>query len=1352
LNRKRNAYEADSDAMKVYKDLEHSVALSPFSHRGKRYLTVCVGLYASFDVETGHSRLRTEQDFWKEVPELFAALGKPPVLDTGLPKPGAEVLVAGFCRTPGAKPLPAQGVAFRVGNVSRRITVFGDRLRLPGGGFTDPLPFAALPLVWENAFGGPDFPANPAGKGLGKNNKVSQQVPNLEDPAHFVLSDDDMPHPVCPFPMHVDHPERRALSGTYDTQWRETRWPAYPDDLDPNFFYAAQTAQRLAPPPGAADADTLFFRGDEDLEITGMSHEYPHIRSRLPDVRIRAFVTTTENFTPFASSSRSAQDARHPLTSSSGSAQDARHPLPYVKDLDQPGIFREVTLHADTVWLLPDLMGVFVLRRGLLPVVDDEMDDVLRVYVVAEKSSEAPKSPAYWLEEQKKRIRPAVEIDLAPFVAAQAATSKAVKTARDLPKMLDKIKKDFLGQSPVMPLNLGDMAHSSRKTLTTARATLDTLEKQVLTQRRQFSHLVSFDTGIFTRMRAGLDEQEKNLDAVLKRAQASLDEANRQAGQALGAMRARLNARLSTPGKTPSPQDAQTLRATLAELDAFSSPEAILTRPRPLNPRHDRGFPLLIEARRALRRDDVLLARLAALGFDEKTLEDAWIGHAAEAREEKPEDWGLPPGPAFTIPAGLCVPRFAGRELVALRVYPMNDRSASDADLLRGLGADAASIVLVPGSDAAPLSLPASYPDEAVCVAPEDLSALFTEQEAGDFCRIVVAPDPAALAAVAGLPPPAPAEDGPPLVVILPPEAQGKALFASWAAAFPAAVPLYLPEDCPHVLTLAGLGKRLRPLLLELLPPDIARRQNFDIPLPPKDGPPRPFTQNLPLPSKEEIQGRIDTLITEVRAHFPDPQKEIARETAKALDSMHKQALAALQRMKAPQEAFAEANAAFAEAARPKAPPAGPVSVAEMTEQALAAVANMKTKIPAGVPAEAREKFLAELDQAALKVRGLGEQLAPLDKLREEGTAKLEALGKGELPEDIKAAFAAAGMDPDALKELTREDVRDMLAAGRSLTRKNLRGLDLTGLDFSGADLSHAVCTGTKFSDCAMRGTNFTFTIANEADFSGADLSGARLMQAVLQKAVLRKANCTATRMELTAFGECAAAGAIFDKAEIELCTFDKADLAGARFSEATLSLCAFGETRAAGADFRKTRAFKCLFRQTEFGGARFEDAVLPECLFQGASCAGLSFAGADLRKLHADVDADFSGADFYGADLREASLRMSRFVEADFYGACLEDAFFTQCDLSGARLDGLRATGCRFIKCDLSGADLSGTDLRNGALRKCRLTGADLSGAGLFAANLQNMVIGKTDFKGANLKYTVLEGAEEALRREAQR
>ena len=147
--------------MKVYKDNQHSVTLHPFAWQGRRYLMVCVGLYARLDPEGGQSSLGTEQDFWKEAPAAFAALGQPPLLDMCMPKPAGEALVAGCCRAPEDSLVAAQEAAFRVGNLTRRIAVFGDRERLPGGGVSEPVPFRAMPLVWERAFGGPDFPLTP---------------------------------------------------------------------------------------------------------------------------------------------------------------------------------------------------------------------------------------------------------------------------------------------------------------------------------------------------------------------------------------------------------------------------------------------------------------------------------------------------------------------------------------------------------------------------------------------------------------------------------------------------------------------------------------------------------------------------------------------------------------------------------------------------------------------------------------------------------------------------------------------------------------------------------------------------------------------------------------------------------------------------------------------------------------------------------------------------------------------------------------------------------------------------------------------------------------------------------------
>ncbi|MDR3361405.1 MAG: DUF2169 domain-containing protein, partial [Desulfovibrio sp.] len=1028
--------------MKVHKDNEHCVTLTPFSWLGKRHLMVCVGQYVALDPEGGTGRVRAEQDFWKEAPDAFAALGQAPVMDAGLPKPGAEALVAGFCRAPGRCLVPAQEVSFRVGGIGRRIAVFGDRERLPGEGYTSPAPFAAMPLVWERAFGGPDFPANPLGRGLGRDNAPSSLAPNLEDPEHFILSRGDRPEPVCPFPVDMTNPRRRALSGTYDKAWLDTRWPAYPDDLNPEFFHSAQPAQRLA---GRGPAENpLFFRGDEEIELSGMHHDYPLIRSRLPETRIRAFVLTAERFVPFAPAREKA-------------------PLPYARDMDQPGLFQEVTLHLDTVWLLPDLMGAFTLRRGLLPVEDDEMDDILRVLVVTEKAHAAPQTLEFYREELRRRAYPAVEIDLAPFAAAQAKTTKAVKMARDMPKVFAGIKRNFLGQSPTMPLSLGDMAHSTRKSIATGRATLDALEKQMLAQKEQFSHLVNFDLSVFPRMRGVLDEQERNLDQTLRHAQSRLDQMGEEMERGKAMVRKNLADALKPPpdaskeeiaGKTAL---ARELTAKLAALDSFT-PEGVLCTPKPLNPWHDRGFARLIAARRALRRDDRLLARLAGMGLETKTLEDAWLGHAAEVLEDAPENWGLPKNPAqpfFTLPPGVYVPRFEGKALVALRVYPLDEPEGGN---IRGLGTDAASIVSVPGSGEKPLSLPAAHPGGAVCVFPEDLSALFAEQEIGDFCHIVAACDPGLLAAAEDLPPllpDVPAEKGGlPLLVILPPGEAGQKLFAPWRAAHPAAVPLSLPEGCPHVLALTEQGHRLRRLILDALPPELADVHDFDFPLPPKDRPPEPFKLNLPLPTKEELQERIKALISDIRSHFPDPRQMLADLLAEKKGGI----LAGLEKMPVPPAALAGIRAALE---KPIPPPQTPVTTAELTRTFLARIAEVKNQIPPDVPPEIRLKILAKLDEGAEKMRLTGEKLAPLDKLREEGMNKLAALKKGVLPEEVRAVFAEKGLDPDALKKPTRAEVEAELAGRKNFSRRNLGGLDLSGLDFSGACLDHALCGKT---------------------------------------------------------------------------------------------------------------------------------------------------------------------------------------------------------------------------------------------------------------------------------------------------
>src|SRR5262249_3515467 len=143
---------------------------------------------------------------------------------------------------------------------------------------TEPRRFETIPLVYENAFGGPGFDRNPVGTGHGS----STRLPNLEDPQHLVKSPGDTPGPAScgagPMLWHA----RWSQLGPYGGDWLATRWPYFPEDFDWKFFQAAPPSQQLE-----------RVEGDEPFELTGMHAEYPRLEGSLPRLLPRCFARKT---------------------------------------------------------------------------------------------------------------------------------------------------------------------------------------------------------------------------------------------------------------------------------------------------------------------------------------------------------------------------------------------------------------------------------------------------------------------------------------------------------------------------------------------------------------------------------------------------------------------------------------------------------------------------------------------------------------------------------------------------------------------------------------------------------------------------------------------------------------------------------------------------------------------------------------------------------------------------------------------------------------------------------------------------------------------------------------------------
>lgn len=171
-----------------------------------------------------------------------------------LPKPGSDVILNGHAYVPDGQQAGVIDTYLAIGDVSKTIRVFGDRLWIHGGQ-SQPMPFEKMPLIYENAYGGvhhfqPDKPLgsdsavsvaeNPIGKGfIGKRlpkEMIGQPLPNLEDPRYLIRTPQDQPTPMGFGYIPGAWAPRKHFAGTYDEKWQKTRAPFLPLDFDERFF------------------------------------------------------------------------------------------------------------------------------------------------------------------------------------------------------------------------------------------------------------------------------------------------------------------------------------------------------------------------------------------------------------------------------------------------------------------------------------------------------------------------------------------------------------------------------------------------------------------------------------------------------------------------------------------------------------------------------------------------------------------------------------------------------------------------------------------------------------------------------------------------------------------------------------------------------------------------------------------------------------------------------------------------------------------------------------------------------------------------------------------------------------
>ena len=344
--------------MKVVKPLKIGLLFRTFELDERQLLSVT----ALCLVNPGKDPLLdSEPELWKTT---AAELGKETVLDMGIPKPHAEMLVSGSYYAPGGKAVTAGQVTARLGGWAKQLYVFGDRYWYPQAGLwsiSAPKPMTTMAVTWGNAFGGSHFTTNPLGKGAAPIELTSGQslhpLPNIESPERLIRRKSDRPAPAGFGPLDITWPQRFAKAGTYDRKWLDERFPGYADDMDWSIFNAAPQDQHWA----------AYLNGDETFAFENMHPGNPLWQGRLPGLHLRCFIEQVIEGQP---------------------------------------LFKALSTRLDTAWFFPHLEKVLLIYRSVVEVADDEADDVAHLLLACEGSGDPERGEDHYRSALAKRLDP----------------------------------------------------------------------------------------------------------------------------------------------------------------------------------------------------------------------------------------------------------------------------------------------------------------------------------------------------------------------------------------------------------------------------------------------------------------------------------------------------------------------------------------------------------------------------------------------------------------------------------------------------------------------------------------------------------------------------------------------------------------------------------------------------------------------------------------------------------------------------------------------------------------------------------------------------------------------------------
>ncbi|MEZ4311752.1 MAG: pentapeptide repeat-containing protein [Polyangiaceae bacterium] len=1192
-------------------------------------------------------------------------------------KPRGEVMLRGTCHTPFGKPLTECPVRFEVGSFSKLLRVSGRRFWSDDGAgavMSEAAPFTKMPVDYAHAFGGAGNAHNPVGLG-----SSGRELPNVEHAGNVIRKRRDDPGPASFAPVSPSWPLRAAKLGKdYGPRWRKERWPFHAEDLDWSHFQAAPPDQHLE----------KYLRGDERVVFQNLHPEAPVIETRLPGLRVRAFVKDTGDR------------------------------------------FREVAMVLDTLYADLDESRIYLTYRGLDPVGEIDLSDVATVLLASEPLTTAPLPEKHYRERMLAFEADPLEIkDRIPadLLEKQAALGKHAKDRAE----------GKLPERPPAPDPLTAAVRAQLDEMPVPSEAANDIEQQMSAAVAQLLGQKAPDKDMAAEVSAAAATLEKASPKARRPAVSLRTEGPPPAwaGKAFAQAQQELERGKATLAAQKAPgEGAAKLAASVAELEAQieelkSNPffARLAERPPETDPGREKDLSgqdyegrdlsgldlsrsnfrdanlaytnlrgarltgaildgaVLVQADLAgadLTGADLTLANLTAAkaqgaSFARATLDRAFFHEAdlegasfegargqftffpnAQMRGSKARElsWKTPSSARWTAPE----PTSQGPRCCGVT-------SSKRAQEARACARDADRVELSGGR---------SHARQPVCR--ERGSHGVAQGEArrgerrprGDEGRVLHR----------GVPRPRPVSPRDPERVALP---QGEARRGRLHRVQP--------------LLGRSLAVRRRPRHLPGSQP--LRRQ---APWSPRRG--HGFLRREPHARSPGGPVTPDLLEAAVRAGRSFEGEDLSNLDLRGRDLSG----ARFDRTRIRRVRFdgAQLQGASFEGAVVLGMSAGG--------------ANLEGAVLRGATMEA-----ADFRGARLPGADLGDAILP----------RADFTGA-----DLEGATLEGALLVEA--HLSRVSLR-----GRSLRNVKLDLAKLAGADLAGATLEQTTFTGADLEGASLRDTTITDTVFARAKLAGADFSGASLAGVLLSKADLRGA-VLPKKMDRCLFDEAILDAPALEGANMHASDIEGQDLSGVDLSNADLTGSSLKGSTLIGANLEGARLERVNLMGCDLRGARLSGTRLRLTVLNEAVLAGVSLAGQDLQVVTLN-DADLTGASLEGAriarsvlaganltnaNLTRATIEASVLRNAVVDGLILDRTVLTSVDLSGVDLKKLRLKGLRMRRCFFKASDLSGMDLRG-----CDFTECCFESANLQRANLEGATIARATFKGAKMELSNL-------------